>query len=73
MHTEPHPPDAEWCLECDRELEVDAGGERWACRRCQRWGTYAIAPNGWRVRVVESAPRVASASAPVPELKRRAV
>jgi hypothetical protein len=67
MHTEPQPPEPEWCLECDRDLEIDPGGERWACRRCQRWGTYAIAPNGWRVRVIESAPRATT----VPEPQRR--
>jgi len=59
------PSEPEWCLQCDRDLEIDASGERWACRRCQRWGTYAIAPNGWRVRVVESSRR----PTPVPELK----
>jgi hypothetical protein len=66
MHTEPQAADHEWCFECDRDLEIDPGGQRWACRRCQRWGTYVTAPNGWRVRVVESARR----STPVPELKR---
>jgi predicted RNA-binding Zn-ribbon protein involved in translation (DUF1610 family) len=49
------PTEPEWCLECDRDLEVDESGERWACRACGRWGTYTIAPNGWRVREVRSA------------------
>lgn len=69
MQPEPQPPDPEWCLECDRELEIDPTGERWACRRCQRWGSYTIAPNGWRVRVVESAPR-ATTVLEVPQPKR---
>ncbi len=43
----------EWCNECTADLEIDASSERWACRPCGSWGTYAIAPNGWRVRVVQ--------------------
>lgn len=57
------PSEPEWCLECDRDLELDATGERWACRHCGRWGAYAIAPNGWRVRVVQSKPRQVDAPA----------
>lgn len=64
MQPEAQAPDREWCLECDRDLEVDPSGERWACRACGRSGGYAIAPNGWRVRDVASAPRLVPAARP---------
>jgi hypothetical protein len=40
------------CTECGaRVLEDDTVGA-WTCMRCRRKGHFAIAPNGWRVRVV---------------------